>query len=80
MIFFKLVKKFFSSRMTVVFVTPDAGEFLKAKEKLESMGIVDYKVETGDKTAIQFAGPVVHKIKVFNKDIPKARKVLSQSK
>ncbi|WP_221569075.1 hypothetical protein [Alkalihalobacillus sp. TS-13] len=77
---FKLVKNLFSSIMTVVFITPNAGELLKAKEKLESMGIIDYKVETGDKTTIHFADPVVHKIKVFNKDVPKARETLSQSK
>lgn len=72
--------KIFVTKMTVIFITPNAGEALKAQVKLEENGIVDYRVETGERTTIQFAGPVLHKIKVFNKDVPKAREVLNQFK
>ncbi|WP_349410033.1 hypothetical protein [Pseudalkalibacillus sp. SCS-8] len=72
----KFFRRMFSRKMLVVFTTRDAGKLLKAKENIEAAGIVDYRVVTGDNTSIQFAGPVLHKIKVFKKDVSKAKEAL----
>lgn len=75
--FSKLLAKLFL-RYKTVYQTRDAGAFLKAKEKLESEGILEYKVESGEKTDVQFAGPILHRIKVRQEDYDTARRSLKR--
>ncbi len=71
-----LIRRLFTPYMTV-YHTRDAGAFLNAKLQLEAGGILDYQVQSNI-SDIQFAGPVVHTIRVRKEDYNIAKTILSQ--
>ncbi|MGM0842763.1 MAG: hypothetical protein ACQEWE_18660 [Bacillota bacterium] len=72
------IYEIFFARTKAVFTTLDAGELLKAKEKLRSAGITKFKVSSGGKHDIRFtaSGSTPHTIKVFEQDYENAKIVL----
>ncbi|WP_409250622.1 hypothetical protein V1502_10615 [Bacillus sp. SCS-153A] len=77
---YRWIYETFFARTYSVFTTMDAGELLKAKEKLRSEGITSFKVSSGSRHDIRFAasGGTHHSIKVFAKDYEKAKRALSK--
>ncbi|MET3698823.1 hypothetical protein SAMN05877753_11058 [Bacillus oleivorans] len=75
---FQWLYEFIFARTYPVFTTLDAGELLKAKEKLRSAGITKFKVSSGGNHSIRFAalGGTPHTIKVCKKDYERAKEVL----
>ncbi|MET3697443.1 hypothetical protein SAMN05877753_10640 [Bacillus oleivorans] len=79
---FQWLYETFFARTYAVFTTLDAGELLKAKEKLQSAGIKKFKVISGSNHGLRFAalGGTPHTIKVFKKDYERAKEVLRTRK